>query len=140
MSKLDDFPIEVSGADDDDAAPNARALLVELETLLTRLVVEGKEGSIDLRSLPLGSTDLAFLHQILGAGEVEAEVHALGPTQVSETGIQGIWWVSHYNQDHEVMAEFLEVTLFPDILRAHIADVEDSLELLRARLVTGSGH
>jgi hypothetical protein len=33
------------------------------------------------------------------------------------------------------MAEFLEVTTCPDIIRAHPADVRDSLEDLRARLV-----
>jgi hypothetical protein len=33
------------------------------------------------------------------------------------------------------MAEFLEITHCPDIIRAHPADVRDSLEELRARLV-----
>jgi hydrogenase-1 operon protein HyaF len=134
MSHLQDIPVTVlqAGA---DAAPNGRALLVELESLLRVLVEEGREGSIDLRSLPLSPGDLAFLERHLGRGEVAAEVSALGPSRVQETAIHGVWWVRHYNDNDEVMAEFLEITHCPDIIRAHPADVRDSLEELRARLV-----
>lgn len=134
MSHLGDIPVTVlqAGA---EAAPNGRALLVELETLLQDLVEQGREGSIDLRSLPLSPGDLAFLEQHLGRGEVEAEVTALGPSRVHETAIHGVWWVRHYNSNDEIMAEFLEITHCPDIIRAHPADVRDSLEELRAKLV-----
>ena len=134
MSHLGDIPVTVlqAGA---EAAPNGRALLVELETLLQDLVEQGREGSIDLRSLPLSPGDLAFLEQHLGRGEVEAEVTALGPSRVHETAIHGVWWVRHYNGNDEIMAEFLEITHCPDIIRAHPADVRDSLEELRAKLV-----
>lgn len=134
MSHLRDIPVTVlqAGA---DSAPHGRALLMELETLLRDLVEQGRESSIDLRSLPLSPGDLAFLEQHLGRGEVTAEVSALGPSTVQETAIHGVWWVRHYNSNDEVMAEFLEVTQCPDIIRAHPADVRDSLEDLRARLV-----
>lgn len=134
MSHLRDIPVTVlqAGA---GAAPNGRALLVELESLLRDLVEQGREGGIDLRSLPLSPGDLAFLEQHLGRGEVEAEVTALGPSRVHETAIHGVWWVRHYNSNDEVMAEFLEITHCPDIIRAHPADVRDSLEELRAKLV-----
>lgn len=134
MSHLTDIPITVvhGGV---DAAPNGRALLVELESLLRDLVEEGREGSIDLRSLPLSPGDLEFLERHLGRGEVEAEVSALGPSSVHETAIHGVWWVRHYNSNDEIMAEFLEITHCPDIIRAHPADVRDSLEELRAKLV-----
>jgi hydrogenase-1 operon protein HyaF len=134
MSHLTDIPVAVINGNA-DAAPNGRALLGELETLLRDLVEQGHEGSIDLRSLPLSPGDLAFLEQHLGQGEVTAEVTALGPSTVQETAIYGVWWVRHYNSNDEVMAEFLEVTTCPDIIRAHPADVRDSLEDLRARLV-----
>ena len=134
MNHLEDIPVTVlaTGA---EAAPHGRALLVELEALLRDLVEQGREGSIDLRSLPLSPGDRAFLERQLGQGEVVAEVSALGPSRVQETAIHGVWWVRHYNSNDEVMAEFLEVTHCPDIVRAHPADVRDSLEDLRARLV-----
>ena len=134
MNRLSDIPISVID-NRSDAAPNGRALLVELESLLQDLVEQGREGSIDLRSLPLSPGDLAFLEQHLGQGEVEVEVSALGPSSVQETAIHGVWWVRHYNSNDEIMAEFLEITHCPDIIRAHPADVRDSLEELRAKLV-----
>ena len=133
---LSDIPVRiVAGADDPAAAANGRAVLMELERLLQQLVDNGQESSIDLRSLPLSPTDLQLLQDQLGRGEVEVEVSALGPSTVMETGIHGIWWVRHYNSNDEVMAEFLEITLCPDIIRAHPADVRDSLEALRGKLV-----
>ena len=134
MSQLHDIPVILlqPGA---ETAPNGRALLMELEGLLADLVTQGREGSIDLRSLPLSPGDRAFLERHLGHGEVEAEVSALGPSRVQETAIHGVWWVRHYNSNDEVMAEFLEITHCPDIIRAHPADVRDSLEELRATLV-----
>lgn len=133
MSRLDDITVTVLQAGD-GAAPHGRALLAELEDLLRGLVEQGREGSIDLRSLPLSPADRAFLERQLGQGEVTAEVSALGPSVIRETAIRGVWWVRHYNGNDEVMAEFLEVTHCPDIIRAHPADVRDSLEDLRGRL------
>jgi len=134
MSQLRDIPVTVLHAGT-NVAPHGRALLVELESLLQDLVERGREGSIDLRSLPLSPGDVQFLEQNLGLGEVTAEVSALGPSTVQETALHGVWWVRHYNGNDEVMAEFLEITHCPDIIRAHPADVRDSLEDLRARLV-----
>lgn len=140
MSHLTDIPIHVIDGDDTRDAPNGRALLVELEHLLEELVKEGREGSIDLRSLPMSPRDLEFLRETLGQGEVEVEVNALGPSRIHETAIHGIWWVRHYNSNDEVMAEFLEITHCPDIIRAHPADVRDSLEALRGKILDNAQH
>lgn len=113
---------------------NGRAVLREIETLLGALVEKGEEGSIDLSSLPLTPEDYDLLEETLGEGEVTAEVNSLGPSRIHETGIPGVWWVTHYNDDDEVMAEFIEVTYCPEILLTPEDDVKDGLEALRARL------
>ncbi len=138
MSHLTDIPVTVINGEDDFDAPNGRALLVELEGLLENLVQHGREGSIDLRSLPLSPRDLEYLREQLGHGEVDVEVNALGPSRIYETAIHGIWWVRHYNSNDEVMAEFLELTHCPDIIRAHPADVRDSIEVLRSKILENS--
>ncbi len=131
MSALGDIGVKVVSMSGDG---NARAVLREIEKMLEKLLAEGEENSIDLSSLPLSPEDYDLLEETLGEGEVNAEVHSLGPTRVHETGIPGVWWVTHYNDDDEVMAEFIEVTYCPEILLTPEDDVKDGLEALRARL------
>ncbi len=131
MSGLDGIGVKVIDAGGDGSA---RAVLREIETLLTVLVEKGEEGSIDLSSLPLTPEAYDLLEETLGEGEVTAEVSSLGVTRVHETGIPGVWWVTHYNEDDDVMAEFIEVTHCPEILLTPEDDVKDGLEALRARL------
>ena len=125
----------------DDAFPevalshgNAMPLLYEIEFLLGDLLATGKATSIDLRSLPMLPGDYEKLREVLGDGEVSATIDAMGPTQVRETAVHGVWWVTHYNSDHTVIAEFIEVTYVPEILRTHPADVRVGLDSLRSRL------
>lgn len=113
---------------------NARAILRELERMLRALLDHGEESSIDVGSLPLTDADYDLLNEALGEGEVMAEVASVGTTQVRETGVPGVWWVIHLNEDEEVMAQFLEVTYSPEILSAPIEDVKEGLDALRARL------
>ena len=131
MSGLDGIGVKVIDAGGDGSA---HAVLREIETLLTVLVEKGEEGSIDLSSLPLTPEAYDLLEETLGEGEVTAEVSSLGVTRVHETGIPGVWWVTHYNEDDDVMAEFIEVTHCPEILLTPEDDVKDGLEALRARL------
>lgn len=131
MSGIDEIGVTVIQVGGDG---NARAVLREIETLLAALVERDEDGSIDLSSLPLTPEDYDLLEETLGEGEVTAEVNSLGPTRVHETGIPGVWWVVHYNEDDEVMAEFIEVTYCPEILLTPVDDAKDGLEALRARL------
>jgi hydrogenase-1 operon protein HyaF len=135
MSGLDGISIQVQPA---AAAPlstaTAQAILAELETSLQELLASGREHSIDLRSLPLAPGELEYLKDVLGEGEVRVEVDALGASQVVETGVRGVWWVTHRNTLDDVMAEFLEVSFCPDIIRAQRDDVREGLEALSARL------
>jgi hydrogenase-1 operon protein HyaF len=116
------------------SSPFVDALLRELQTLLEALVDSGEQGSIDLKSLPMGPGDSQRLRMALGEGEVTAVVQALGPTRVAETGFPGVWWVTHYNVHDEVVAERIEVTSVPAILESPSADVAEGLQRLRSAL------
>lgn len=133
-TRLEDIGVTVIGPDDLAANGNARALLHELEAMLARFVERGERGSIDLRALPLLPGDYERLHETLGTGEVSALVQAMGATEVHETAVPGIWWVRHFDEAGEAMAESLEVTDVPEILKTHPADVRRGWEALRERL------
>jgi hydrogenase-1 operon protein HyaF len=136
MIHLKGIPIAVDGAFPEAVLShgNAVPLLHEIEVLLSDLVATGKSASIDLRSLPMLPGDYEGLRAALGDGEVSATVDAMGPTQVRETAVHGVWWVIHYNSDDNVVAEFIEVTYMPEILRTHPADAREGLDILRSRL------
>ena len=144
MNDLRGIPIAVA---DDDAgltlSGNADPILHEIRSLLKDLVTSGKSASIDLRSLPLLPSDYEKLKEVLGQGEVSATVDAMGLTQARETAVHGVWWVTHYNSDETIIAEFIEVTDMPEILRTHPADARVGLDLLQSRLTpateTGKG-
>ncbi len=136
MNQIKGIPIAVDGAFPEVAQShgNATPLLHEIEVLLSDLLATGKSASIDLRSLPMLPGDYEGLREALGDGEVSATVDAMGPTQVRETAVHGVWWVTHYNSDDTVIAEFIEVTYMPEILRTHPADAREGLDSLRTRL------
>jgi len=114
---------------------NARALLNEIASLLQDLLNTGEGGSIDLARIPLTEEDYDLLDDVLGEGEVHASIETLGASEVVETGVAGVWWITHYNADDEVMAEFIEVSYCPEILLAPREDVQEGLEALQARLL-----
>lgn len=134
MSGLNDIGVELGVTEGDERAANAWALLHEIEGMLDELVQSGRESSIDLRGIPMSPADRKVLEQVLGEGELTARITALGLSQVRETSIHGVWWVTHYNTEDQVIAEFLEVSSCPDILRSHTDDIRDTLENLRTRL------
>jgi len=129
MNALDQIGIKVAGSD-----ANGRAILREIHRMLEALIARNEVNSIDLSSLPLTLEDRQLLEESLGEGEVTAEVDSLGPTRVRESGIPGVWWVSHYNANGEVMSEFIEVTDCPEILLTPQEDMKDGLEALHALL------
>lgn len=143
MNHIKGIPIAADGAPSVTAMShgNALPLLHEIGVLLTDLVTTGKSASIDLRSLPMLPDDYEKLREALGQGEVSATVDALGPSQVRETAIHGVWWVTHRNADGEVTAEFIEVTCLPEILKTHPADARAAVETLHSRMMTeGDDH
>lgn len=82
----------------------------------------------------MGPGDAAELAATLGEGELSAQLEAIGPSTIRETAFPGIWWVTHRNQDDQIIAQFLEVTFMPSILRSQAQDVRDGLETLTSKL------
>lgn len=111
-----------------------KALLQELQQMLFALAERGERNMLDLRSLPMLPGDLSQLKDILGNGEVQATLNALGPTTINETQIPGVWWITHKNAHDEVVAELIEVTALPDILVTQQQDLQDSTAVLQRRL------
>ena len=126
---LDAIPIHVvpAGA---GLSGNAPPLLRELTANLRRLLDTGEPAAIDLSALPLSPADLDWLRAQLGEGEIVATLHAYGESTLAETGFSGVWWVTHHDEAGSVVSQFLEVTFVPELVKAHPADIEMSLEQL----------
>ncbi len=123
-------------AHDDEACSvgNIRALLAEIAARLEKLDDGGETGMIDLNSLPLAPGEYEQLRQALGQGEVSARIEAIGASEIVETRYPGVWWVTHYNVEGDIVADTLEITAIPEILKSQTEDVQAGLELLRAQL------
>jgi len=131
---LKDIPIYVQ-AGEDYSVGNIRALLAEIAARLEKLVSDGETGMIDLNSLPLAPVEYEQLRQMLGQGEVSARIEAIGPSEIIETRYPGVWWVTHYNVEGDIVADMIEIAHIPEILKSQPEDVSEGLELLRAQLV-----
>mgnify|MGYP003525674078 CR=1 FL=1 len=134
MNSLDHIGVRVDMPAASAGPGYVPALLREIEALLLALVEDGRSGRIDLRSLPLLPGDDARLADALGIGQVDAMIDALGATRVRETGVAGVWWVTHANADGDTVAEFIDITLAPEILVTHADDARAGLAQLRSRL------
>lgn len=132
MSGLSDIPVRIEGM-----APigNALPILHEVATRLARLIEHGESATIDLRAMPLAPGDYETLQRLLGEGEVNATLEALGPSRVRETAIHGVWWVTHCNTAGETVAEFIEITRLPELLQTIEADLAEGLSRLRETLL-----
>ena len=100
---------------------------------MARLLDEGAQTVIDLHGLPLTPSDHEMLRAELGTGEVRASIDAVGASDVTETSLAGVWWVTHRNEAGDVVAESIEIARVPDILQSQPADMAAALERLRAR-------
>jgi hydrogenase-1 operon protein HyaF len=154
MSRLTEIPIRIepSARIETPAAVGGlgggvAAILSELATLLERLVNAEVPGAIDLRSLPMSPLDRAELQRVLGEGEVQATVNAQGLSKMRETRVSGAWWVEHFDQRGELIAELIEVNRVPQILSSASDEIAAGALALRAQLamaatapVRGASH
>ena len=106
----------------------------EIRHALQRLLDSGEETAIDVSRLPLSPADEAMLRDLLGLGEVTAELNAIGRSSIYETAISGVWWVEHYGADGEPLGCSIEVTTIPAILRAQPQDMREALTRLTEHL------
>jgi hydrogenase-1 operon protein HyaF len=113
-------------------------ILHEIRHGLKRLAETGENTLIDLSTIPFAPADEARLLGLLGEGEVRAEVNALGPTWVWESGVHGVWLVDHRNLEGQRLTLHIEIARIPDILRTQRQDVEDAIMELDARIAAGA--
>jgi hydrogenase-1 operon protein HyaF len=139
MSTLTDIPIQV-----EQSPPpprdfgNALPILGEIRHAVARLAETDEATRIDLASIPFGPGDEDRLLELLGRGEVQATVNALGPTRIWETRFPGVWLVDYANADDQRLALQIEVDEVPQILRTQRADLSDSLSALDASVEAAS--
>lgn len=127
---LPQFNIQVSN----DLTWNVQPLLHEIRHALSNLLNSGECAVIDLRSIPLAPGEEEQILQTLGRGEVQAQLDALGPSEIIETQYAGVWIVTHFNDDNEIIGRFIEVTMMPEILCSQNEDVTDAFNRLSSIL------
>jgi hydrogenase-1 operon protein HyaF len=135
MSGLKGIPIAVDRHPDPvHERGNALPILHEVRHALERLVATGEPTQIDLNAIPFGPGDQERLTTLLGTGEVSATISALGPTQVQETAIPGVWLVDYSNVEGQRLALHIEIATIPGILAAQPEDLATAIAALDARL------
>lgn len=109
---------------------NVRPILSEVAHAIDRLLETDEPTVIDLASLPFAPGELDELEQLLGQGELTAELDALGASRIRETAYPGVWWLEHRNTEGAVVGRYLEITRTPEILMSQETDIRAG----RARL------
>lgn len=128
---LDDISIKVA---DLHSIGSVDALLNEIATRLARFVAIGETSMIDLKSLPFSPDEYEGLRTKLGRGEASARLETIGDSELYETHYPGVWWVTHYNVEGDVIADLIEIAAVPAILLSQPEDVRDGLERLQQQL------
>ena len=114
---------------------NVQPLLHEIHHALSDLLETGSTRIIDLRALPLAPGEEGLIESALGRGEVTATLNALGPSQIAETGVSGVWLITHFNTEKEIIGKFIEITRMPSILETQMEDLQQSLQAMPALLL-----
>ncbi len=109
-------------------------VLQQIVQMLDRLLKENEAGHIDLTERNLSGEELAMLHKLLGENGTRADIQDYGNTQITSTGIPGVWWVQHLDGMDQVIGEFIEVNYCPEVLIAVTEDMREGREALKARL------
>jgi len=120
----------------DRATGMALSVLAEIGRMLEALSESGQAGAIDLRSLPLSDVDRTQLEEVLGLGEVRAELDIAGESEVWETTYPGVWWIRHRGADRKIATEEISVCAIPEILMTHPVDIKAAAGRLREELET----
>lgn len=119
-----------------EAVRTGLARVVEREILehLEALARDGTEAAIDLRGLPMSNADREELEDALGHGEIRVALTAMGESELWETRFNGVWWVRHRGTDGQVIAEQVEITLLPEILKTDPADARTAAARMREHI------
>ena len=118
----------------DDLTWNVVPLLHEVKHALGNLINNNESSIIDLRSIPLAPGEEDKILNMLGQGEVQSQLNALGASEIIETQYAGVWLVTHYNDENEIIGRFIEITTMPDILRSQTEDIVEAYSRLSESL------
>ena len=111
---------------------NVAAILSEIAALLDKFSASGETALIDLKSLPFSPGEYEQLRFALGRGEVSARLDAIGNSEIIETHFPGVWWVTHYNVEGDIVADLIEIAAVPNILQSQPDDVRAGLARMQA--------
>ncbi len=128
---LHDIPVRVADA---QSVGNVRALLNEIAARLDALVARNEPSLIDLKSLPFAPAEYEQLRSALGRGEASARLEAIGDSEIYETHFPGVWRVTHYNVEGDIVADLIEIAAVPEILQSQPEDVRAGLKRMRHML------
>lgn len=109
-------------------------ILHEIKHALRKLLDSGVSTTIDLRSIPMAPGEEARIEASLGEGEIKVNLNALGPSTIQETAIAGVWLITHYNIEDEILGKFIEITKVPTFIESPDEDMQIGLELLTQKL------
>jgi len=118
----------------DELTWNVMPLMHEVKHALTNLISNNETAIIDLRSIPLAPGEEDKLLDILGIGEVQARLNSLGPSDIIETKYSGVWLITHYNDENNIISRFIEITTMPEILFSQKDDMHEACENLTEAL------
>lgn len=113
---------------------NIPPLLHEVRHALVALSKDGTCNIIDLKSIPLAPGEMESILATLGEGEVRAELQSLGRSEIRETSFPGVWVVTHYDEQGDIKARFIEITHMPDILESQDPDIAEGLARMEVML------
>ncbi len=109
-------------------------ILQQLVEMVKELKQQEEPSHIDLLQLPLSTDELLKLWEILGEGEIHAEVEHLGISRIYSTSVPAVWRVTHFDDNDEVLSDFLEVSYCPEIMITHDEDINSGIELMKAKI------
>ena len=109
---------------------NLLPLLYEIRHALARWLEDEHPHIIDLRTIPMSPDEETRLLDILGSGEISASLSTLGSSDIAETGINGVWLVTHHNDDGVQVGRFIEICRIPEILKSQTEDARMALQRL----------
>lgn len=113
---------------------NIPPLLHEIRHALEALSNNGTRNIIDLKGIPLAPGEQEAIIATLGEGEVCAELQSLGRSEIRETSFPGVWLVTHYDEQGDLKARFIEITHMPDILESQAPDIAAGLARMEVLL------
>ena len=134
MSGLEQIPVTVVTDPGPTATGNIIPILNEIRHALSRLDRTGEPTTIDLSAIPFGPGEREDLLGILGKGEVEATLDALGESRIHETAYPGAWVVTHHSPLGLELTTHIEITRAPSLLQTPQEDVGEAAAALSAYL------